>query len=229
MKKVPATTQNALTADVLDVTGKVVESMTLPESVFGAKVNKSLIAQAVRVFLANQRAGSASTLTRGEVTGSTRKIYRQKGTGRARHGGVRAPIFVHGGVAHGPKPQDHSLKMPQKMKRAALLSTLALKAQNNQIKVITGLESIAPKTKSMVALLKSVKPATEKGRILVVMDAKHDSIVRATRNIEGVTYEISNQLHTYEVMHSATILFMKSAIETMAQTVQNKKQAGGKE
>jgi large subunit ribosomal protein L4 len=125
-----------LTVDMYDAAGKVTGSVSLPEEVFGAKINKRLIAQAVRIYLANQREGSASTKSRGEVQGSTRKIYRQKGTGRARHGGVRAPIFVHGGIAHGPKPRDFSLKMPQKMKRAALFATLSLKAQTNAVRVI---------------------------------------------------------------------------------------------
>jgi large subunit ribosomal protein L4 len=166
---VQAAAGNALTVDVYDAAGKVTGTVTLPESVFGASVNKQLIAQAVRVYLANQRSGTASTKSRGEVQGSTRKIYRQKGTGRARHGGVRAPIFVHGGIAHGPKPHDFSMKMPQKMRRAALHSTLTLKAKGNAIKVLGGLDSMAPKTKAMVTLLSQIFSEGQPKKVLIVL------------------------------------------------------------
>src|SRR6185437_7247197 len=116
-----------VSVDVVGIDGKVTGKIALPGEIFGEKLNKALLAQAVRVYLANQRQGNASTKTRGEVDGSTRKIYRQKGTGRARHGSVRAPIFVHGGIAHGPKPRDFSLTMPQKMKQKALFSALSTK------------------------------------------------------------------------------------------------------
>lgn len=215
----------ALTAQVYDLSGKVVDTLELPKEIFGLKVNKKLIAQAVRVYLANQRAGSASTKTRGEVQGSTRKIYRQKGTGRARHGGVRAPIFVHGGIAHGPKPKDYSLKMPQSMKKAALLSMLSAKAQSGEISIITGVEKIEPKTKQMAALLRQMSGDGKQGRILFVLDLKHDSVIRSVRNIEGVTYEYVKQLHTYELIQNKKIVFMQDAIGTMKKTLLAKKVA----
>lgn len=208
---------NNLTVDVYGLDGKVSGSMKLPEEIFGVKVNKSLIAQAVRVYLANQRAGSASTKTRGEVRGSTRKIYRQKGTGRARHGGIRAPIFVHGGIAHGPHPHDFSLDMPQKMKKAALFSVLSLKVKDNAIKIVSELDTITPKTKAMVEMLKNGKLTNKK--LLLVLDKKNENVIRAVRNIEGVTYEFANQLHAYEVLNSKTIVFMKTAIDEMKKRV----------
>jgi large subunit ribosomal protein L4 len=107
----------SLKITVVGVDGASMGNMTLPEAVFGAKPNKALIAQAVRVYLANQRQGNASTKTRGEVIGTTKKIYRQKGTGRARHGAAKAPIFVGGGIAHGPHPHDFSMDFPKKMKQ----------------------------------------------------------------------------------------------------------------
>src|SRR3989344_7875158 len=131
-----------LKADVFDLSGKVTTTVTLPEYLFGAKVNRPLMAQAVRVYLANQRAGTQSTKTRGEVDGSTRKIYRQKGTGRARHGGIRAPIFVGGGIAHGPKPHDFSRELPQKMRRAALFSALSGKLKDGEVKIMKNLDKI---------------------------------------------------------------------------------------
>lgn len=217
------TLPSTLKVDVYDLSGKVVDSMELPKTVFGNKVNKNLIAQAVRIYLANQRAGSASTKSRGEVQGSTRKIYRQKGTGRARHGGIRAPIFVHGGVAHGPKPRDFSLVLPQKMRRAALLSSLSAKAQNGSIKVVTGFEGIQPKTKVMVELLKEMDIIGGKKKILFVMDSKYDNIVRAVRNIEGLSYDFAKQLNTYEVIRNQVIILMKKAVSEIENTFIEKK------
>ena len=125
--------KTGLNIDVFDIKGKNVGSISLPESIFKAKVNPQVVAQAVRVYLANQRQGTSSTKTRGEVQGSTRKIYRQKGTGRARHGSIRAPIFVHGGVAFGPKPRDFSLKIPSKIKQQALFSAFSSKFSADEI------------------------------------------------------------------------------------------------
>src|SRR6266404_5428662 len=118
---------------VVGIDGKVSGKVSLPGEMFGEKVNKALLAQAVRVYLANQRQGNASTKTRGEVDGSTAKIYRQKGTGRARHGSKRAPIFVKGGIVFGPKPRDFSLSLPQKMKRKALFSALSAKVKDKEV------------------------------------------------------------------------------------------------
>lgn len=214
--KKPVVKKVSLTIDVYDMKGKVVESMKLPESIFGARVNKVLIAQAVRVYLANQRQGNASTKTRGEVTGSTRKIYQQKGTGRARHGGIRAPIFVKGGIAHGPKPHDFSLNLPQKMKRAALFGALSSKLAGGGIKVISGFEKIAPKTKKMIAALESLD--LKKGRTLLVLSQKNEAIDRSSRNIENVSLILANQLNTYTVLQAKTLLIMKDAIETLEKT-----------
>jgi large subunit ribosomal protein L4 len=219
-KSAPKTTSvenTSVSADVVDLTGKTVETMTLPEAIFAAKVNNVLMAQAVRVYRANQRVAQASTKTRGEVTGSTRKIYRQKGTGRARHGGITAPIFVGGGVAHGPRAHDYSMSMPQKMRKAALFSALTVKQQGNGIKVVNGLEKIEPKTKAFVTFLKNIS-LDDKKKVLLVLPAKTESVARSARNIEGVSYSLANQLNTYEVLNTKTVIFMKDAIETLEKT-----------
>lgn len=213
-----AVKKSGVSVDIYDQLGKVVGNMDLPQEIFGVKVNTVLVAQAVRVYLANQRAGSASTKTRGEVQGSTRKIYRQKGTGRARHGGVRAPIFVHGGIAHGPKPRDFSLKLSQQMKRAALFSTLSAKIKSGDILVVTGVETIAPKTQNMAKLFTALSEKRKNRKVLFVLDSKHDNVIRAVRNLEGVTYEFARQLHAYEVLNSNKIVFMKGAIEEVEKT-----------
>lgn len=207
-------TESTLKIAVVDTTGKEVETLSLPEVLFGAKVNPTLMAQAVRVYLANQRQGTASTKTRGEVEGSTRKIYRQKGTGRARHGGIRAPIFVKGGIAHGPKPRDYSLDMPVKMRRAALFSALTVKLQQGDIVVVAGLEKVEPKTKTMAKTFDAlgIKNA------LVVMPGKVDSVYKAARNIDGLALTAAEQLNTYEVLEAKKVIFMKDALLAVQKT-----------
>lgn len=207
--------EGTLKIGVLDIEGKAAGTMTLPEDIFGAKVNPSLMAQAVRVYLANQRQGNASTKTRGEVTGSTRKIYRQKGTGRARHGGIRAPIFVKGGIAHGPKPKDYSLTMPTKMKRAALFSALTSQLQNGNVVVVAGLEKVGAKTKVMAQALQKLQTGK---KILVVMPSHMDTVYKAGRNIKGVTLTSANQLSTYAILGTGKVMFMKDAVESLQKT-----------
>ena len=220
VKQVKTTTKKAgLTADVLDLKGKVIESVTLSKEIFGAPINETLMAQAVRVYLANQRKGTVSTKSRGEVTGSTRKIYRQKGTGRARHGGVRAPIFVGGGVAFGPKPRDYSMTMPQKMRQSALRSALSTKLQEGSITIVSGFAKVEPKTKAFVESLNNLQLGTPKKKILLVLPEKTENLQRAARNVEGVAYVNANQLNTYEVLNAKNLLFMKEALETVEKTL----------
>lgn len=206
--------ESTLKITVVDTEGKAAGSMTLPEAVFGAKVNKTLMAQAVRVYLANQRQGNAVTKTRGEVDGSTRKIYRQKGTGRARHGGVRAPIFVKGGVAHGPKLRDYGLSLPTKMKRAALFSALTAQLQSGNVVVVAGLEKAGPKTKTMAATLSKVAG----NKALVVMPGLVKEVYTAGRNIKGVSLTPAQELSTYAVLGAKKLVVMKEAVETLEKT-----------
>src|SRR5258706_1515264 len=206
--------EGTLKIDVYDTAGKVAESITLSAELFGGKINKQLIAQAVRVYLANQRMGTASTKTRGEVDGSTRKIYRQEGTGRARHGAIRAPLFVKGGIAHGPKPKDYSLGFPQNMRRAALISSLTSKLKDNEIKIIKGLGKIEPKTKIAASILSKLSIAPSEKTLIVMPDAVQN-VTRAARNIEGVTLRPATLLNTYEVLVHKNIVVMLEAIEVL--------------
>ena len=209
------TSKRSVTVNVIDMKGKVVESMSLPAEIFAAKVNPTLMAQAVRVYLANQRRGTVATKTRGEVDGSTRKIYRQKGTGRARHGSVRAPIFVGGGLVFGPKPRDYSMSLPRKMRRAALFSALTAKLNSGELKVIRGLEGIEPKTKVMYAVLKEVAEGKNPSVLLVIPSDGRAvaNVTKAVRNIEGVSFLPANQLNTYAVLRAKQLLLMKGAVE----------------
>lgn len=204
--------------DLYDLSGKVTGKVTLPAVIFAAKENKPLIAQAIRVYLANQRKGTVSTKTRGEVQGSTRKIYRQKGTGRARHGSNRAPIFVHGGVAFGPKPRDYSLKLPQKMKRVALFSALSAKVKDGEIKVISGLASIEPKTKIMAQLMKQLASDVKRRKVLLITENDTENISRATRNLEGISYTAASRLNVYDVLTSKMLVLMQESVAMLEKT-----------
>lgn len=207
---------SGVTADVYNMQGRVVSKVKLPKEVFGVKVNNSLMAQAVRVYLANQRMGTASTKNRGEITGSTKKIWRQKGTGRARHGSRKAPIFVGGGVAFGPRTRDYSLKIPKKMKKSSLFSALSYKQNNGEIKVVTGLEKIQPKTKFMAQVVKKIGFNSKKINVLLVIPDKakngFENVYRAGRNIKGFKILGANALNTYEVLNNQSVLFMKDAV-----------------
>lgn len=203
--------------DVYNIKGKVVSSIGLPKDIFAAKINSTLMAQAVRVYLANQRQGTASTKTRGEVRGSTRKIYRQKHTGRARHGGIRAPIFVGGGIVFGPKPRSYKLTLPKKMKRKALFAALTLKRKDKAIKVITGLEKIEPKTKEFLGFFKklSEEKNSVKMKFLLVIPDKMENVSRAVRNIGFVDVLPPELLNTYQVLNHQKIVFTKEALSVL--------------
>jgi large subunit ribosomal protein L4 len=207
---------HSLSATVLGADGAPRGKASLPAELFHAKVHKTLMSQSVRVYLANQRVGGASTLTRGEVEGSTRKIYRQKGTGKARHGGIRAPIFVGGGIVFGPRPQDHRLDFPKKMRRIALASALSYQFAEGNVVVLDGLDAIEPKTKSMLHVLAVNKLQTDK--LLVVLPKDPKNITRGLRNVQGVTLRPANNLNAYDVLWHKTIVFTKDALPLLKET-----------
>jgi large subunit ribosomal protein L4 len=214
--EVKKTTTINLSVDVFDLDGKVSGKLSLPVEIFGEKVNRALLHQAIRVYQANKRQGTHSTKTRGEVEGSSKKIYRQKGTGRARHGTLRAPIFVKGGIVHGPKPRDYSLDLPKKMRRKALFSALSSKFLDGQLTFLAGVEAIEPKTKNFVGALKSLNVVNK--NVLVVMPSELTNVKRATRNIQGVTTTVAGRLNALDVLKSRQILFSRDAVAEMKKT-----------
>ncbi|MGA2968097.1 MAG: 50S ribosomal protein L4 [Candidatus Levyibacteriota bacterium] len=218
--KTIAPKETGLRQHVYDPKGKVVGSTTLPAEIFGAKINRTLMTQAVRVYLANQRRGTSSTKSRGEVKISTRKIYRQKGTGRARHGAASAPIFVGGGIAFGPKPRDFSLKLNQNMRRVALFSALSAKLKDGEIKIVTGLEKIEPKTRKMAEAIKKLELNGRNSQVLLIIPSgnQFNNVIKAGRNIKGVTVNSAGLINTYEVLANKRILFMKGAIDSLKET-----------
>ena len=205
----------SLKVTVFDASGKSTGTITLPDSIFGQKPNKALIAQAVRVYLANQRQGNASTQTRGEVIGSTRKIYRQKGTGRARHGALKAPIFVGGGVAHGPKPHSFTMDFPKKMRQAALISALSQKAQDGMVQVVDG--EFSGKTKEFAKLIKAMELGTrgKANKVLLVVEGS-EMVKRAAQNIEGLSIETAATVSTYGVRVCRNVVFVKNAVDQLS-------------
>ncbi len=206
-------------ASIYNIQGKGVSEIVLPKEIFGAKVNRALMTQAVRVYLANQRRGTVSTKTRGEVVGSTRKIWRQKGTGKARHGSRKAPIFVGGGVAFGPKPRDYSLKLPKKMKRLSLFSALSAKQNNGEIKIVAGLEKTEPKTKKMNLVMNNLGLGQKNRLVLLVAPGSSknglENIYRASRNLKGVKILSANMLNTYEVLKAKAVVLMKESVDSI--------------
>jgi len=202
--------------DIYNTKGERTGKIQLPKEIFGVKINQSLMAQAVRVYLANQRKARAKTKTRGEVSGSGRKIYRQKGTGQARHGDRYAPIFVGGGVAHGPTgKENYKLKMAKKMRRLALFSALTSRLKEKEVIVIEGLEKIKPKTKEMNQLIKNFKL---EGKILLVLPETIENVLRAGRNIAGLKLLQANLLNTYEVLNGGRLILTKESIKKLKET-----------
>jgi large subunit ribosomal protein L4 len=204
-----------LTVSVYGLDGKVNGKISLPDAIFGAEINKKLIAQAVRVYQANKRQGDASTKTRGEVDGSTRKIYKQKGTGKARHGSLRAPIFVKGGIVHGPKPKDFNLEMPKKMRRKALFSVLSGKLADGEIKILSGLEKIAPKTKEFVSVLKGLELTVGKNKVLVITPDTFDNAKRSFSNLQGINSTSAQRLNALEALRHKMLILTKESVSEM--------------
>lgn len=201
-------------AKVVKFGSKQAGSLQLPKDIFAQEVNEKLLAQAVRVYRANKRQGTAKVKSRGEVRGSGRKIWRQKGTGRARHGDRYAPIFVGGGVAHGPTPRDWSLKLSKKMRRKALFGALSLRAQEGIISVVDSLDKIKPKTREFVAFLRNelkLEPGEE--TILLVGSKLPDNVRRGVGNIPDLQTMPVRTLNTYDVLAVKKIIFTKSAVK----------------
>ncbi len=204
--------RDLFSAPVFSLAGKAMGVINLPKEVFGNPVNASLLAQAIRVYSNNIKGHFGHTKTRGEVHGTTAKVYAQKGTGRARHGARTAPIFKGGGVAFGPKFRIVELELPKKMKKAALLSALAQKTQDQEIIAVSDLSKASGKTKEIAKLLK----ATGKKSVLIVSDKHNDLAFKASRNIPNIKLLPFNQINVFEVIKYKTLILSKESIENLA-------------
>jgi large subunit ribosomal protein L4 len=200
------------TIDVLNAKGKRAGSIDLPAEIFDTQVNIPLIHQVVVAQQAAARQGTASTKTRGEVAGGGRKPYRQKGTGRARQGSIRAPQFAGGGIVHGPTPRGYEQRTPKKMKAAALRGALSDRARDGRVHVVEALiQGETPSTKSAVTALAKV---TQRPRLLVVLERDDDVTWLSLRNVDTVHLINVDQLNTYDVLVSDDVVFLKGAYET---------------
>ena len=197
-----------------DMKAKEVGTIVLPDVLFGAEYNESVIHQAVVTRLCNERQGTKSTLTRSEVRGGGAKPWRQKGTGRARQGSIRSPQWTKGGVVFAPKSRDFSKKMNRKAKEVALFSALSQKVRDDEILFIDEIKVAEPKTKEMTAFLKAFN--LEK-TVLLVMDDQDENVLRAVSNIKEITPINVAQINTYDVVRNAKIVISKKAVEKITE------------
>lgn len=194
---------------IYDMTGKSVGEKDLSDAIFGIVPNKVVLHAVIKNYLANQRQGTQSTLTRTEVKGGGRKPWRQKGTGHARQGSIRAPQWTHGGVALGPKPRSYTLTLNKKVKRLALKSAFSSKVLDNAMIVVDKIETGEFKTKAMVAMLKALGAAK---KALVVLPAVDEKVVRSLANIPGVKTAYVNTLNVYDILNCDSFIVAQDAV-----------------
>lgn len=202
---------NNLTVPLYDSAGKKVGTQKLPETSFSAKDNDQLLSQAVRVYTTNILTHNAHTKTKGEVRGGGAKPWRQKGTGNARAGSKRSPLWVGGGITFGPRSRKVKLTLPQKIKHKALFIALSQKSKQGSIHVVSDLEKIKPKTKLLSNLIQNLNL---KGQTLLVVSAKNQNVNLASRNIQNLSVDLITNLNAYQVIRAKDLIFSKEAIST---------------
>lgn len=196
--------------DVYDIKGEKVSEIELNEEIFGVKPNEELVHAAVVNFLANQRQGTQSTKTRAEVRGGGRKPWRQKGTGRARQGSIRAPQWIKGGIALGPKPRSYSYAINKKERRIAIKSVLSSKVLENQLTVVDKIAFDEIKTKNMVTALNNLKV---EGKTLIMLPEKNENVQKSARNIEGVKTTLVNTINVYDLLKYNKLVVTLDAVK----------------
>ena len=206
-----AADNSALTVDVVDAKGSSVGTRELPAEIFDVQTNVPLIHQVVVAQLAAARQGTHATKTRAEVRGGGKKPYRQKGTGRARQGSLRAPQFTGGGIVHGPTPRDYSQRTPKKMKAAALRGALSDRARHGRVHVVSAIvEGQTPSTRAAVTALASV---SDRKHLLVVVERSDEPTWKSLRNVDRVHLLAADQLNTYDVLCSDDVVFTSGALD----------------
>ena len=198
--------------NVVDMAGKVVSELELNDAVFAVEINKTAMHAAVVNYLANQRQGTQSTLTRTEVSGGGKKPWRQKGTGHARQGSTRAPQWRHGGIALGPKPRSYRIAMNKKVKRLAILSALSTKVIDNEMIVVDAITTDEYKTKTMVNMLNAVGA---QGKTLIVLDSADAKVIKSAANIDKVKTAQVNSLNVYDILNCDKFVIVKGAVEKL--------------
>ena len=190
--------------------------IALRDDVFGADINEMVIHQVVVAHLAKLRQGTQSALTRAEVSGGGIKPFKQKGTGRARQGSIRAPQMFHGGIVFAPKPRDYSVKVNKKVKRLAMVSAISMKVKENEIIVLEDIALPEAKTKEMIKVLGNLKVDS---KALIVMDQKDEAVVRAARNLQKVKTTLSSTLNVYDIVNYDKFIITKNAVKAIEEVL----------
>ncbi|MDR0978618.1 MAG: 50S ribosomal protein L4 [Lachnospiraceae bacterium] len=196
--------------DVYDIQGKKVSTVELNEQIFGITPNEAVVHSVIVNYMANQRQGTQSTKTRAEVSGGGRKPWRQKGTGRARQGSIRAPQWIKGGIALGPKPRDYRYTVNKKERQLAVKSVLSSKVIENELIVVDAIPFNEIKTKNMVSALTNLKV---EGKTLIVLPEKNENVQRSARNIEGVKTSLVNTINAYDLLKYKKLILTLDAVK----------------
>lgn len=201
------------TVQVIDTSGKKIKEVKAPDEIFAVPLKEHLLYEAVINYRANQRQGTASTKTRAEVRGGGRKPWRQKGTGRARAGSIRSPIWKGGGTTFGPRPRDYSYSLPKKAKKGALKSALSIKLEEKKLLIVDALELKEPQTKQAAALIKGLKVDS----VLIVDKHDNKNLFLSTRNIPKTKVVDANQVNVYDVLNHNWLVLTKRAFDTLTE------------
>jgi large subunit ribosomal protein L4 len=202
---------------VYNLSKNPVGELELSDAVFGAEVNEALMYDVLKAQLASRRAGTAKTKLRPEVSGSTRKLYRQKGTGAARHGAIRASQYVGGGKAHGPRPRDYSYRPPRKMRQGALASALSLKVKQGQLFVVDGFKLDEVKTKQLASILKTFEAASA----LIVDGKANDNLRLSVRNLAKSSFLPPEGVNLYDILRHEHLILTKDAVTELQNRLEN--------
>ncbi|MBI4654955.1 MAG: 50S ribosomal protein L4 [Nitrospirae bacterium] len=199
--------------DVLNIKNKTVGKIELPADVFGVSVNKAVLHEVVRNYLANQRQGTAATKTKGLVSGGGKKPWKQKHTGRARAGSIRSPLWRGGGITFGPQPRDYSYRLPKKVKWAGFSSALSAKLADGKVIVVEDLSITEPKTKKLISILTGF--GLKDNKVLIIIPDKDNMLELSARNISGVDVRTVNNLNVYDILYHERLFITKKAVELM--------------
>ena len=202
--------------NVIDLNNATVGSIELSDAVFGAEINEALLYEAVRQYTAARRSGTASTKTRHEVSGSGKKLWKQKGTGRARMGSIRSPLWRHGGTVHGPQPRSYEYKLPRKMMLGALRSALSAKVRDGELRVVRSFDLPQPKTKEMVGVLGRLEV---KKTVLLVEVGENANLNRASRNLKSVKLVPTKDVTVYDLLKYQEVLLTETAAQKLSEAL----------
>jgi large subunit ribosomal protein L4 len=202
--------------NIVDLNNSPVGSIELSDDVFGAEVNEALLYEAVKQYTASQRGGNAATKTRHEVSGSGKKLWKQKGTGRARMGSIRSPLWRHGGTTHGPQPRDYAYKLPRKMLLGALRSALSAKLRDGHLRIVQSFNLADHKTKNMVGVLGKLEI---KKTALLVENGENENLVRASRNLKGIKLVPTKEVTVYDLLRHQEVLLSETAARKLSESL----------